>query len=84
MNPRRMYNITSMPNPALNNRQFNVGIGNMVGGSSGVNGQVFLRGTREEYNSWAELGGGGDSTWNWEGLLPYFKKVWVLTLSASK
>lgn len=74
MNPTRMYDITSEPCPELNDRRFSVGIGKMVGGSSGVNGQVFLRGTREEYDAWAELGG-GNSTWNWDGLLPYFKKV---------
>lgn len=74
MNPSRMFNITSEPSPQLNNREFSVGIGCAVGGSSCVNGQVFLRGTKEEYDAWKELGG-PDSTWDWEGLLPYFKKV---------
>jgi choline dehydrogenase-like flavoprotein len=74
MNPSRMFNITSQPNPELNNRAFSVGIGCCVGGSSCVNGQVMLRGTKEEYDAWAELGG-GDSDWDWDGLLPYFKKV---------
>lgn len=74
MNPRRMFNLTSRPQQNLNGRSFSVGIGCVVGGSSNVNGQVFLRGTSEEYNAWAELGGPG-STWNWEGLLPYFRKV---------
>jgi choline dehydrogenase-like flavoprotein len=73
MNPRRMFNITSQPCPALNNRTFNVGIGCVVGGSSSVNGQVFLRGTSEEYDAWKALGGPG-SSWDWEGLLPYFRK----------
>ncbi|RDL37825.1 Glucose oxidase [Venustampulla echinocandica] len=73
MNPKRMFNITSKPQPGLNDRTFPVGIGCVVGGSSCVNGQVFLRGTKEEYNAWETLGG-GNSTWNWEGLLPYFKK----------
>jgi choline dehydrogenase-like flavoprotein len=75
MNPSRMFNITSQPNPELNGRSFSVGIGCAVGGSSCVNGQVMLRGTREEYDAWEELGGPGSSTWNWDGLLPYFKKV---------
>ncbi|KAF2834637.1 GMC oxidoreductase [Patellaria atrata CBS 101060] len=73
LDPTRMYNITSVPQPHLNDRRFNVGIGNIVGGSSAVNGMVFLRGTREEYDAWAELGG-PNSTWTWEGILPYFKK----------
>ena len=74
MDPTRMFNITSQPQPELNDRIFSVGIGCVVGGSSSVNGQVFLRGTKEELDSWAELGGEG-STWDWEGVLPYFKKV---------
>lgn len=74
MDPSRMFNITSEPQPELNDRTFFVGIGCVVGGSSTVNGQVFLRGTKEEHDAWAELGGEG-STWDWDGLLPSYKKV---------
>lgn len=77
MHPKRMFNITSRPCPELNNRNFPVGIGCVVGGSSIVNGQVFLRGTAEEYDAWEALGP-PNSTWNWKGLLPYFKKVDLL------
>ncbi|KAK2763108.1 hypothetical protein FQN54_009742 [Arachnomyces sp. PD_36] len=73
MDPSRMFDITSEPQPELNDRTFFVGIGSVVGGSSSVNGQVFLRGTREEHDAWAELGGEG-STWDWEGILPSYKK----------
>lgn len=73
--PARMYNITSQPNPELNDRSFPVGIGKGVGGSTLVFGQVYLRGTSDEYAGWATLTGNPDSTWNWDGLLPYFKKV---------
>ncbi|KAF2476896.1 alcohol oxidase [Lindgomyces ingoldianus] len=76
--PIRMYNITSVPQKELLNMPTNVQIGNLVGGSSGVNGMVFLRGTSEEYDIWAELGGPG-STWNWQGMLPYFKKAFYYT-----
>lgn len=69
-----MFNITSEVQPNLNNRRFNVGIGCVVGGSSIVNGQVFLRGSKPEYDAWRELGG-PNSTWDWEGILPYFQKV---------
>ncbi|KAF2179010.1 GMC oxidoreductase [Zopfia rhizophila CBS 207.26] len=57
MNPRRMFNITSEPSPGLNNRTFRVGVGCVVGGSSTVNGQVFLRGSKLEYDAWKELSG---------------------------
>lgn len=46
----------------------------MVGGSSGINGLQALRGTREEYNIWAQLGG-RSSTWGWKGLMPYFRRA---------
>jgi choline dehydrogenase-like flavoprotein len=74
MDPSRMFDITSQPSPVLNNRRFFVGLGRAVGGSSAVNGQLQIRGTKEEYDAWKELGG-PDSTWDWDGLLPYFKKV---------
>lgn len=80
MNPKRMFNITSQPCPELNGRKFSVGIGCVVGGSSIVNGQVFLRGTAEEYDAWEALGS-PNSTWNWKGLLPYFKKVFFSFLT---
>ena len=71
LDPSRMYSINSVPQVNLNNQPVPVLIGNLVGGSSGINGQVFHRGTAEEYDMWAELGGAG-STWNWDGILPYF------------
>ena len=74
MDPSRMYNIQSVAQKELNNRAFSVGIGKVVGGSSAVNGMVFQRGAAEEYDIWGKLGG-GNSTWNWDGILPYFKKV---------
>ncbi|KAI5807816.1 hypothetical protein DFH27DRAFT_510405 [Peziza echinospora] len=73
MDPSRMYNINSVAQKELNNRAFSVGIGKVVGGSSAVNGMVFQRGAAEEYDIWGQLGG-GNSTWNWDGILPYFKK----------
>jgi choline dehydrogenase len=45
-----------------------------VGGSSAVNGMIYSRGTKEDYDRWGMLWG-EDSQWTWEGLLPYFKKV---------
>ena len=58
----------------MNNRTQAVRIGCCVGGSSAINGMVAVRGTRSEYDGWAELGGEG-STWDWEGVIPYFRKV---------
>jgi len=44
----------------------------VVGGSTKLNHMVFVRGAPSDYNSWGDIGNRG---WNWESLLPYFKKV---------
>lgn len=72
--PGISYNITSVEQPDMNNRTQAVRIGCCVGGSSAINGMVAVRGTRSEYDGWAELGGEG-STWDWDGVIPYFRKV---------
>lgn len=44
----------------------------LVGGGSSINGQVANRGTPDDYDEWANLGATG---WNWECVLPYFRKL---------
>ncbi|KAK4227064.1 alcohol oxidase [Podospora fimiseda] len=68
------YNVTSVPQVGLNNRVTSIQIGFGVGGSSAINGQAVMRATKRDYDIWAELGNKG-STWNWNGLLPYFRKA---------
>ena len=46
--------------------------GKVTGGSSAINGQVFLRGMPEDYDSWASL---GNDQWTFEKLLTYFRKL---------
>ena len=46
--------------------------GKVTGGSSAINGQVFLRGVPEDYDSWASM---GNDQWNFQKLLPYFRKL---------
>ena len=46
--------------------------GKVTGGSSAINGQVFLRGVPEDYDSWADL---GNDEWAFQKLLPYFRKL---------
>jgi len=45
-------------------------IGTGMGGGSSVNGMQYIRGSREDYNSWSKLGNTG---WDFNSLLPYFK-----------
>ncbi|KAH8663604.1 hypothetical protein BGZ60DRAFT_379692 [Tricladium varicosporioides] len=68
------YNLTSVPQPGMKNRTQDIFIGCAVGGSSTINGMVLVRGTRSEYDGWSELGG-PNSTWNWKGIIPYFRKA---------
>ncbi len=46
--------------------------GKVTGGSSAINGQVFLRGVPEDYDGWASL---GNDEWTFPKLLPYFRKI---------
>ncbi len=46
--------------------------GKITGGSSAVNGQIFIRGVPEDYDRWAEA---GNEEWSFEKLLPYFRKM---------
>lgn len=64
--------LPSVPQTALNGRTFNVPAGRVVGGGSVVNGMVFVRPGKGELRAWERLGAKG---WNWDALLPYYKKV---------
>ena len=46
--------------------------GKVTGGSSAINGQVFLRGVPEDYDTWAEM---GNDQWKYTDCLPYFRKL---------
>ncbi|GJC78273.1 dehydrogenase xptC [Colletotrichum liriopes] len=74
--PYLWLGLTSAPQAALNNREFSVPAGRVVGGGSVVNGMVFVRGGKAEYAAWEKLGAKG---WGWDDLLPYFKKSENLT-----
>src|SRR5262245_60568623 len=60
--------------PAANSggRRIPVPRGRMLGGSSAINGMVWVRGQRQDYDHWAQLGNRG---WSWQDLLPIFKSM---------
>src|SRR4051812_10205736 len=58
----------SEPEPALNGRRIFTPRGRVLGGSSSINGLVYIRGQPEDYDGWRIPG------WDWKSLLPYFKK----------
>lgn len=70
----RNYNITTLPATELGGKRLFIGVGHCVGGSSAINGMALVRATKRDYDIWAELGSPG-STWNWDGLLPYFRRA---------
>ena len=63
------------PQKYLNNRNFTLAQGAVVGGGTTVNGMVLTRGGRLDYDVWDLLIGPGPIRWGWDDLLPYFKKV---------
>ncbi len=59
------------PEPAMNNRQIYWPRGRGLGGSSSINGLIYVRGQHQDYDRWAALGNPG---WGWNDVLPYFIK----------
>jgi len=59
------------PEPNMKGRRIYWPRGRGLGGSSSINGLIFVRGQREDYDHWAQLGNAG---WDWNSVLPYFKK----------
>ena len=57
---------------ANQSQPMNIARGKVIGGSGSVNGQVFLRGLPEDYDSWAEA---GNTEWSYVNVLPFFRKL---------
>src|SRR6516162_2056906 len=79
--PRRNWNFQTEPVPALNGRRLSWFQGRILGGSSSINGMLYLRGHSLEYNQWAQLGCHG---WSFDQVLPYFKKAETNTRGANE
>lgn len=60
------------PEPAMNGRQIYWPRGRCLGGSSSINGLIYIRGQPEDYDGWAAAGNAG---WSWQEVLPYFRKL---------
>ncbi len=61
----------SAPEPQLNQRSVFTPRGKVLGGSSSINGLVYIRGNRYDFDEWARLGNPG---WGYDDVLPYFKR----------
>ncbi len=62
----------SQPEPHLGGRELVTPRGKVIGGSSSINGMVYVRGHAGDYNHWAESGATG---WSYADVLPYFKRM---------
>jgi choline dehydrogenase len=60
------------PEPEMNNRQMIQPRGKVLGGSSSINGLLYIRGQHEDFDHWRQLGNAG---WSFKDVLPYFRRA---------
>ena len=60
------------PEPHLNNRRLWWPRGRGLGGSSAINGMIYMRGHQRDYDDWRQMGLTG---WGWDNVLPYFRRL---------
>ncbi|WP_085726816.1 choline dehydrogenase [Pseudomonas sp. R37(2017)] len=69
---RYNWSYSSQPEPYLDGRRIGTPRGRTLGGSSSINGMVYIRGHARDYDAWAEQGCTG---WGYQDVLPYFKRA---------
>ena len=70
-NPKVDWCYRTEPDETMNNRSIRYPRGKTLGGSSSINGLLWVRGQSDDYNIWRQLGNKG---WGWDDVLPYFLK----------
>jgi choline dehydrogenase len=71
-NPKVNWLYSSEPEPELNNRRIIQPRGKVLGGSSSINGLLYIRGQPEDFDHWRQLGNAG---WSFDDVLPYFRRA---------
>ncbi|MBV8635311.1 MAG: GMC family oxidoreductase N-terminal domain-containing protein, partial [Burkholderiaceae bacterium] len=71
-NPRTDWRFRTEADPGLNGRSLIYPRGKVLGGSSSINGMIYMRGQARDYDHWAELT--GDASLSWKEVLPTFIK----------
>src|SRR5579863_4855040 len=71
-NPKVNWLYSTEPEPELNNRRVIQPRGKVMGGSSSINGLLYIRGQHEDYDHWRQLGNAG---WSFNDVLPYFRRA---------
>lgn len=72
-NPRTDWLYRTEADPGLNGRSLIYPRGKVLGGSSSINGMIYMRGQAHDYDLWAQLT--GDASWRWQEVLPLFRKT---------
>ena len=70
-NPKMNWNFKTEPEDNVSGRQIPIPRGRVLGGSSSINGMLYVRGQAFDYDVWAQLGNRG---WSYNDILPYFRK----------
>lgn len=71
-NPSVDWCYRTEPDPGLNGRRLDWPRGKVLGGSSSLNGLLYVRGQPEDYDGWRQMGNVG---WGWDDVLPYFRRA---------
>jgi len=71
-NPKINWMFESEPEPELEGRTMYQPRGKLLGGTSSINGMVYMRGNPADYDLWRQRGCTG---WDWDSVLPYFRKA---------
>jgi choline dehydrogenase len=65
------WNLQTVNQAQLNGKPYGFPQGRILGGSGTINGMIWTRGLKQDFDAWEEL---GNEEWNWRSLLPYFEK----------
>ena len=71
-NPNTDWQYKTEADPGLNGRSIPWPRGKVLGGSSSINGLLYVRGQAQDFDHWRQLGNAG---WGWDDVLPYFKRA---------
>ena len=76
-NPKTDWCYKTELDPGINNRSIAWPRGKVLGGSSSINGLLYVRGQKQDFDHWRQLGNTG---WSWQDVLPFFKRseTWEL------
>ncbi|MGB2461292.1 MAG: GMC family oxidoreductase [Candidatus Puniceispirillaceae bacterium] len=70
-NPATDWCYRTEPDPGLNGRAINWPRGRVLGGSSSINGLLYVRGQPQDFDHWRQLGNAG---WGWDDVMPLFRR----------